>query len=49
MERGQQRPCFTRQYLEIEKYTSISGNYEGFSVIGMMALVGIFTVAGPLN
>ncbi|XTI85158.1 cytochrome P450 [Cenococcum geophilum] len=44
-----QRPCFTRQYLESEKHTSISGDDEASSVIGMMVLVGIFTVAGPLN
>ncbi|KAI5860579.1 cytochrome P450 [Durotheca rogersii] len=47
--RGQQRSCFTRQYLERgEKRSNISGDYEASSVIGMMALVGIFTVAGPL-
>lgn len=47
MEKGKQRPCFTKQFLDTEK-TSISGDYEASSVIGMMALVGIFTVAGPL-
>ncbi|KAF1843536.1 cytochrome P450 [Cucurbitaria berberidis CBS 394.84] len=48
MEKGKQRPCFTRTYLETAEKTSISGDYEASSVIGMMALVGIFTVAGPL-
>ena len=48
MKKGQQRPCFTRQFLE-EKKTTISGDYEASSMIGMMALVGIFTVAGPLS
>ncbi|KAI0004845.1 cytochrome P450 [Xylariaceae sp. FL0662B] len=50
MYKGEQRPCFTRQYLERgEKRSNISGDYEASSVIGMMALVGIFTVAGPLS
>jgi cytochrome P450 len=48
MEKGKQRPCFTRQFLETAEKTSISGDHEASSVIGMMALVGIFTVAGPL-
>lgn len=48
MEKGKQRPCFTRTYLETAGKTSISGDYEASSVIGMMALVGIFTVVGPL-
>lgn len=50
MIRGQQRPCFTRQYLEKgHSRSNISGNYEASCVIGMIALVGIFTVAGPLS
>ncbi|KAF2203820.1 cytochrome P450 [Delitschia confertaspora ATCC 74209] len=48
MAKGLQRPCFTRQFLETAERSSISGDYEASSVIGMMALVGIFTVAGPL-
>ena len=48
LRKGKQRQCFTRQFLE-EKKTSISGDYEASSMIGMMALVGIFTVAGPLS
>lgn len=48
MEKGKQRPCFTRTYLETAEKSSISGDYEASSVIGMIALVGIFTVAGPL-
>lgn len=48
MQAGIQRPCFTRTFLETAEKTSISGDYEASSVIGMMALVGIFTVAGPL-
>lgn len=42
------RPSFTRTYLEGEKTGGLSGDYEASSAIGMMALVGIFTVAGPL-
>lgn len=41
------RHCFTRTYLE-SAGAGLSGDYEASSVIGMMALVGIFTVAGPL-
>ncbi|KAI2638298.1 cytochrome P450 [Xylaria nigripes] len=50
MLQGLQRPCFARQYLERgPKRSNISGDYEASCVIGMMALVGIFTVAGPLS
>ncbi|KAF2877631.1 cytochrome P450 [Massariosphaeria phaeospora] len=45
---GKQRPCFTRTFLETAGKSSISGDYEASSVIGMLATVGIFTVAGPL-
>jgi cytochrome P450 len=48
MKEGKQRPCFTRTFLESADKTSISGDYEASCVLGMMALVGIFTVAGPL-
>lgn len=48
MRKGQQRSCFARQLLE-ERKTNLSGDYEASSVIGMIALVGIFTVAGPLS
>ncbi|OTB04800.1 hypothetical protein M426DRAFT_58005 [Hypoxylon sp. CI-4A] len=48
--RGVQRDCITRKYLEKgEKRSNISGDHEASSVIGMMALVGIFTIAGPLS
>ncbi|KAI1747881.1 cytochrome P450 [Xylaria castorea] len=47
---GLQRPCFARQYLEKgHKRSNISGDYEASCVVGMIALVGIFTVAGPLS
>jgi len=48
MDKGQARPSFTRTYLEGEKTGNLSGDYEAASAIGMLALVGIFTVAGPL-
>ncbi|EHK96397.1 putative O-methylsterigmatocystin oxidoreductase [Glarea lozoyensis 74030] len=48
LEKGEARSCFTKTYLQNEKTTNLSGDYEASSVIGMMALVGIFTVAGPL-
>lgn len=50
MAQGIQRDCFTQKYLEKgEKRSTISGDYEASCVIGMMALVGIFTIAGPLS
>lgn len=49
MARGDARPSLTRQYLETERTTSLSGDYEASSVLGMLALVGIFTVGGPLH
>ncbi|KAF2429111.1 cytochrome P450 [Tothia fuscella] len=49
MEQGVQRPCFTRQYIENSKSQKLSGDYEVSSCLGMLALVGVFTVGGPLN
>lgn len=50
-ERGELRACWTRQFLERSSSgtTPISGDYEASCVLGMLALVGIFTVAGPLS
>lgn len=48
VEKGKQRSCFTRSYLETAEKSLISGDYEASCVIGMMGLVGIFTVTGPL-
>jgi cytochrome P450 len=48
MSTGDARPSMMRTYLEGEKTMGLSGDYEASSAIGMMALVGIFTVAGPL-
>lgn len=52
MAKGQMRPCWTRQYLERtanSKKSSLSGDHEASCVLGMLALVGIFTVVGPLS
>jgi len=50
MGKGEMRPCWTQQFLEKTALkTTISGDHEASSVIGMLALVGIFTVAGPLS
>jgi cytochrome P450 len=51
MERGEARPSFTSGYLEglgAGRTSGLSGDYEASSALGMMALVGVFTVAGPL-
>lgn len=50
LRKGELRHCWTRQFLEKTALkTSISGDYEASCVLGMLALVGIFTVAGPLS
>ncbi|KAK7996093.1 hypothetical protein PG991_015560 [Apiospora marii] len=52
MARGEMRACWTRQFLERSKTSSaggITGDFEASSMLGMLALVGIFTVAGPLS
>lgn len=50
MEKGEQRPCFTRNLLEKgEKMSNITTDYEASCVLGMLAVVGIFTVGGPLS
>ena len=49
MKDGLQRPCWARQYIETEKTQKLSGDYEASSVIGMLCLVGVFTVGGPLS
>lgn len=48
MAKGEQRPCWTRQFIETEKTSNLSGDYEASSCIGMLALVGVFTIGGPL-
>ena len=49
MGKGLARPSMTRTYLEQEGTTSLSGDYEASSALGMLALVGVFTIGGPLN
>lgn len=49
MRQGIARPSFVRQYLETEKTSLLSGDYEASSALGMIALVGVFTIGGPLN
>lgn len=49
VEKGHARPSWTRQYLEIEKNAPLSGDKEASAALGMLAIVGIFTVAGPLH
>ncbi|KAK4168443.1 cytochrome P450 [Cladorrhinum sp. PSN259] len=50
MARGEMRACWTKQFLEKTALkSSISGDYEASCLLGMLALVGIFTVAGPLS
>ena len=48
MRDGTHRPCFATRYLENEKKNSIEGDWEASAMIGMLALVGISTVAGPI-
>ena len=58
MARGEMRPCWTRQFLErsskmssssAASVSAIDGDPEASCMLGMLALVGIFTVAGPLS
>jgi cytochrome P450 len=49
VELGIQRTCWTEKYLHSEKGKRFSGDYEASSCIGMLALVGVFTIGGPLN
>lgn len=49
MLKNEQRPCWTSQYLANAKQSSLSGDYEASSCLGMLALVGVFTIGGPLN
>ena len=48
-QKGLARQSWTRQYLEIEKNAPLSGDREASAALGMLAVVGIFTVAGPLH
>ncbi|CAK4032488.1 hypothetical protein DOTSEDRAFT_67751 [Lecanosticta acicola] len=48
MAKGQARSSWTKTYLEGGRNGNLSGDYEASCALGMMALVGVFTVAGPL-
>ncbi|KAF2489510.1 cytochrome P450 [Lophium mytilinum] len=44
---GQLRPCWARQYLDLGEKSPLQGDFEAHSAIGMLALVGVYTVGGP--
>ena len=47
MQEGIQQPCWVEKYLRAQNH--FSGDYEASSAVGMLALVGVFTVGGPLH
>ncbi|QIW95017.1 hypothetical protein AMS68_000535 [Peltaster fructicola] len=47
MATGHARPSFTRTYLQ-GRTSGLSGDYEASSALGMMALISIITIAGPM-
>lgn len=47
-EKEMQRPCWASRYLS-EKQSSLSGNDEAASCLGMMSLVSVLTIARPLQ
>lgn len=49
MAQNLQRPCWAKGYLDTLKNSKLSGAKEASCCIGMLCLVGVFTVAGPLN
>lgn len=48
-EKGEVRKCFSRNYFESEKQTKLSGDEEASCLFGMVALMSILTVGGPLH
>jgi hypothetical protein len=48
LEKGTQRPCWAQRFLE-EGDHSLSGEKEASSCVGMLALMGVLTVGGPLQ
>lgn len=48
-ERGQLRQSWVKKFLDSEKRMPFSSDHEASCAIGMMALIGVFTVAGPLS
>lgn len=50
LKKGHLRQCWTKQYLEKTAVRPVlSGDYEASCVLGMLPLVGVFTVVGPLS
>jgi cytochrome P450 len=47
-ETGKRRSCWAQRYLD-ETKSSLSGDIEASCCIGMLALVGVLTVGGPLQ
>lgn len=45
---GMRQSCWAQRFLD-EKQTSLSGDVEASCCIGMLALVGVLTVGGPLQ
>jgi hypothetical protein len=48
MEKGTQRPCWAQRFLAEEKH-ALSGRNEAAYCVGMLALMGVLTVGGPLQ
>lgn len=48
MANGTQRPCWAQRFLSENKH-ALSGEKEASNCIGMLALMGVLTVGGPLQ
>ncbi|TID17983.1 cytochrome P450 [Venturia nashicola] len=48
MENGTQRPCWAQRFLAESKH-ALSGEKEAANCVGMLALMGVLTVGGPLQ
>lgn len=48
-EEGELRKCFAKNYFESEKQTKLSGDGEASCLFGMVALMSVLTVGGPLH
>ena len=47
-QKGTQRPCWSQRFL-LEDKSALSGEKEASSCVGMLALMGVLTVGGPLQ
>lgn len=47
-QKGTQRPCWSQRFLQEDK-SALSGEKEASSCVGMLALMGVLTVGGPLQ